>query len=407
MKFSVIVIAYNQKDTICTAIDSVLRQTHQDLEVIYVDDASTDGSAALVKASFSDSRLRVIEHKENQGCVISRLDGAVCACGDWVMFLDGDDSFREDACAVLEETIRNAQPGLDCVGFGFELFYTGPTEKAAKNEIERLAAQPYLGYLSGEELMEHIYLERDKAWLICNKCYSRPLILKLTAAAKREKLVHLEDFYLSYLICDMTERYLGIPEQLYRYAFGSGISSSQKLSYNAFIQYLTSRKSPELAAEYAKSRGLFDKYSSVFENVAREVMLGSYYKLCRIADEDKPAAAQRYVETFGEQLEQMYYALRGKTAEVEESRGRIRLLEDDLRQKYGELDACRTYIQKLERDIQIKDRDLDECRTYIQKLETQLRQQEEKICNQQQLLQEIYNSRAYRLMKAFLHDHQD
>ena len=407
MKFSVIVIAYNQKDTICTAIDSVLRQTHQDVEVIYVDDASTDGSAALVKASFSDRRLRVIEHKGNLGCVISRLDGAVCASGDWVLFLDGDDSFREDACAILEETIQNSQPGVDNIGFGAELLYVGPTEEDAKKEIERLAVEPCLGYLSGEELMEELYLKRNKAWLVWNKCYSRALIQKAAAAAKREKIVHLEDFYLSYLICDMTERYLGIPEQLYRYAFGSGISSSQKLSFRAFNQYLSAVKSPEFAAEYAKDRGIFDKYSPVFEAMEREVVLGSYYKFCRLPDEDKPVAAQRYLEVCGKYLEKMYYDIQGKNAAVKEGLGRIKRLEAALHQKYGELDACRTYIQKLERDIQIKDRDLDECRTYIQKLETQLRQQEEIICNQQQLLQEIYNSRAYRLMKAFLPNHQD
>lgn len=372
MKFSVIVIAYNQKDTICAAIDSVLRQTHDDLEVIYVDDASSDGSAAMVKAHYADSRLRVIEHKENQGCVISRLDGTICACGDWVLFLDGDDSFREDACAILAETIRNSQPGVDNIGFGAELLYTVPTEENAKKEIERLAEEPCLGCLSGEELMEELYLKRNKAWLVWNKCYSRALIQKVAAAAKREKLVHLEDFYLSFLICDMTERYLGIPDQLYRYAFGSGISSSRKLSYRAFIQYLSAVKSPELAAEYAKNRGIFGKYSPVFEAISREVVLGSYHRFCLLPDGDKPVAAQHYLEVCGKYLENMYYDIQGKNAAFEANLGRIGCLEAVLQKKYGELDECRAYIQKIENDIQIKDRDLDECRAYIQKIENDI-----------------------------------
>ena len=422
MKFSIIVIAYNQKETICAAIDSVLQQTYRELEVIYVDDASTDGSAALVKACFPDSRLRVIEHKENQGCVISRLDGAACASGDWVMFLDGDDTFREDACTVLEEAIQNSQPGVDNIGFGAELLYTGPTEEDAKKEIKRLTEEPCLGYFSGEELMEELYLKRNKAWLVWNKCYSRALIQKAAAAAKREKLVQLEDFYLSFLICDMTERYFGIPQQLYRYAFGSGISSSQKLSFNAFIQYLTAVRSPELAAEYAKARGIFDKFSPAFEAVAREVMLGSYYKLCRIPDEEKPMAALRYFETFGKYLENIYYDIQGKNEAVKDGLERIGQLEDAIRLKYGELDECRAYIKKLEERIsgqqeyiqklennvrqkqeyiqQLEDNvlmkcgELDECRAYIKKLE-------ERVCSQQETLQQIYDSKAYRMIKFF------
>lgn len=383
MKFSVIVIALNQKATICAAIDSVLRQTHADLEVVYVDDASTDGSVAAVKERFADSRLRVIEHTENQGCVISRLDGAACACGDWVMFLDGDDTLREDACAVLEKALRQSRPEVDNIGFGVELLYTGAVEENTKKEIQRLAEEPYLGYLSGEALMEELYLKRNKAWLVSNKCYSRSLIQKILTAAKREKLVHLEDFYLSFLICDMTEQYFGIPQQLYRYAFGSGISSAKKLSYTSFIQYLTSAKIPELTAEYAKSRGLFDKYRSVFEAISREVMLGSYYKLCQISGEEKAAAALRYVETFGSCIEKMYYDILGETAAVNDGLERISRLEDVLQQEYSELDECRAYIQKLERDvnecrtyirklehdIQVKDGELNTCRAYIQKLE--------------------------------------
>ena len=369
MKFSVIVIAFNQKATICAAISSALEQTYRDIEVIYVDDASTDGSLAAVKAHFADSRLRVIEHRENQGCVISRLDGAACASGDWVMFLDGDDTLREDACAVLEKTIRSSQPEVDNIGFGVELLCTASVEENAKNEIRQLVEQPYLGYASGRELMEELYLKRNKAWLVCNKCYSYSLIQKVLAVAKREKIVHLEDFYLSFLICDLTERYLGIPQQLYRYVFGSGISVSKKLSYDAFLRYLSSVKSPELAAEYAKSRGLFDQYRSVFDAVTREVMIGSYYRLRLISDEDKQLAAWRYMETFGATLEKTYYDLAWQTDVAERGQNQISLLEDALQKRYKELDECRTYIRKLEQDIQARDKELDECRAYMRKLE--------------------------------------
>jgi glycosyltransferase involved in cell wall biosynthesis len=86
---SVIIPAYNVEAYIAQSIESVLRQTHEDFELIVVDDGSTDRTAELVSAC-RDSRLRLIS-QPNAGSAAARNRGLEAASGTYVAFLDGDD----------------------------------------------------------------------------------------------------------------------------------------------------------------------------------------------------------------------------------------------------------------------------------------------------------------------------
>ena len=91
MKISVIVPAYNVSDYIETCVQSILTQTYSDIEVIIVDDGSTDGTSRLCDSiADSDSRV-VVYHKANGGVSSARNMGIKHAKGDYVMFVDGDD----------------------------------------------------------------------------------------------------------------------------------------------------------------------------------------------------------------------------------------------------------------------------------------------------------------------------
>lgn len=89
---SVVLPAYNRSATIVAAIDSVLRQTWQDFELIVVDDGSTDGTADVVR-TLQNPRVRLIEQKQNCGASAARNRGIQEAKGDWVAFQDSDDEW--------------------------------------------------------------------------------------------------------------------------------------------------------------------------------------------------------------------------------------------------------------------------------------------------------------------------
>jgi glycosyltransferase involved in cell wall biosynthesis len=87
---SVVIPTYNRGAKILRAVSSVLRQTYGNLELIVVDDASTDGTAALLE-SVRDSRLRLVRHRTNRGAATARNSGVAAARGRWIAFQDSDD----------------------------------------------------------------------------------------------------------------------------------------------------------------------------------------------------------------------------------------------------------------------------------------------------------------------------
>ena len=75
MKVSVIIPAYNSEKYIARCIDSVLRQSLEDLEVIIVNDGSTDQTQAIIDQFLTDSRLRVVQSPSNEGIIRTKEKG--------------------------------------------------------------------------------------------------------------------------------------------------------------------------------------------------------------------------------------------------------------------------------------------------------------------------------------------
>ena len=92
---SVILPMFNAASTAERAIRSILAQTDPDLELIAVDDGSTDGTASILKA-VHDARLRVFSHAGNRGISAARNTGLGAALGEFVAFLDSDDAWEPD-----------------------------------------------------------------------------------------------------------------------------------------------------------------------------------------------------------------------------------------------------------------------------------------------------------------------
>ena len=298
MKFSFIIIGHNQCDDICTAIDSVLNQKYQNIEAIYVDDASTDGTVELVKNKYSDERLRVIACEENQGPLIARMIGVEHCTGDWVLFLDGDDSYSIETCSVLAETINNSSKPIDMVGYGAEIIALENADKQSLIQLEEKIGTPCLGYLSGERLMEELYLKRTKSYSIWNKCYSKSVICAVAESLQWEKLFVSEDFYMIFVALSYVKTYFGIPDKLYHYTFGAGITTSRKLNFQAYLRYLTAKKAHDFTLEYAKKIAVFDKYQSMFELLDVDIICGTYYKLMQLPKEEHYDAARLFFDTY-------------------------------------------------------------------------------------------------------------
>lgn len=106
---SVIIPAYNSANLIRASIDSALKQRDVSVEIIVVDDGSTDGTDRVLE-SYGDA-VRVI-HQTNRGAYVARNAAAAVAQGDWLAFLDADDEWVEDK---LAKQLRLAAPNVGLI----------------------------------------------------------------------------------------------------------------------------------------------------------------------------------------------------------------------------------------------------------------------------------------------------
>lgn len=142
VKVSVIMPVYNAERYLEECLDSVLGQTLQDIEVICVDDGSTDRSLDMLRRyERQDPRMKVIQ-QQNLYAGVARNRGLEVATGTYVMFLDSDDFFRAD---MLEQVYRKGvEQDADVVLFGGRIYHTQKgTYQAAPRYLRREVVKPY------------------------------------------------------------------------------------------------------------------------------------------------------------------------------------------------------------------------------------------------------------------------
>lgn len=167
MLVSVVVPVYNVEQFLPRCLDSIVSQTYRKLEIILVDDGSTDGSCAIChEYAGRDSRIRVIRQK-NQGLGYARNSGLNVASGELLMFVDSDDYLSGDAVQRLYE--RLVADGADMAVGKFVFVYPdGRQEKA------------YCRWMAGDVLTpEEAFFYTDFPVCAWGKLYRRAVFSEL------------------------------------------------------------------------------------------------------------------------------------------------------------------------------------------------------------------------------------
>ena len=126
-KITAIIPIHNSSKHIKQCIESVLNQTYKNIELILIDDASTDNSVELVK-NIKDNRIKLIELKENSGAAVARNKGIEEATGDYICFLDSDDYWLPNK---LERQIKFIEENnYTFIYAGYDYFKNGKRKKA-------------------------------------------------------------------------------------------------------------------------------------------------------------------------------------------------------------------------------------------------------------------------------------
>jgi succinoglycan biosynthesis protein ExoO len=215
---SVVMPAFNSARTVEQAIDAVLGQTMQDLELIVCNDASTDLTASVL-GQYSDARVKVLENLKNLGPGLSRNRAIALAEGVWLGFIDADDSWAPNR---LETLLRAADPEEDVVVFD-DVVDCHDTRWGMVPWRELRGSGAFLG--DGEEPVDvplDIFV-RQQRWLI------QPLIplrfIRKHAIWQSERTVHEDnEFILDCVASGAMLRY--VPRAMYYYRITQGSATS-------------------------------------------------------------------------------------------------------------------------------------------------------------------------------------
>lgn len=145
MKISVIMSAYNAQNTIRRAIRSVLNQTYKDVELIVVNDCSTDDTEKIIK-KYKDNRIVYIKHDVNLGAGCARNTGIKHATGDYIAFLDSDDYYNKEYLQTMANGTDDGK--FDIVSSGY-IAIEGKHKKTKKPTARKVYGNNYVKDDSG------------------------------------------------------------------------------------------------------------------------------------------------------------------------------------------------------------------------------------------------------------------
>lgn len=205
---SVIIPIYNVEQYLNECVESVLRQSLRDLEIILIDDGSTDTSGIICDEYLrQDSRIKVI-HQKNGGLSAARNAGLKVAIGDFVYFLDSDDYIESTALEQLVNTIIEEQ--ADAVFFDGYVFFDGCKDDPSVSRYERKSRYQTL---NGRELLLSLLQNEEYRTAVPMYFYRRSYLTE-NRLSFLNGIIH-EDELFTFLVHNADGRIAHCHEQLY------------------------------------------------------------------------------------------------------------------------------------------------------------------------------------------------
>lgn len=222
---SVIINVYNGEKFIKKCLDSVINQTYKNIEIIIVNDGSTDNTLSICE-SYKDNRIKII-NQENMGLSLSRNVGIDNATGEYLFFVDVDDYIELDAIEYLykltkeNNTMIATCSTMDIRSYNFEV--------KPRKEIVRV--------ISGKEMLKNILMSKDRFGTVWNKLIKKELFDN----------IRFEDRIINDVVV------------LYKLAL-----ATEKVTYSNQIKYYYLRHSNSITAKRYASRTI-DFYKAAIE----------------------------------------------------------------------------------------------------------------------------------------------
>lgn len=242
MKISVVIPAYNAKNTLARSVKSILSQTYQDIEVIIINDGSNDNTWDICQQLQNSDERIIIYNKENQGPSSARNKGIELSNGYLLTFVDADDYIDK---SMYVEMMKEFNSSVDLLICNYSSITSSGSVISHKIEVDTI------NEFESKESIYRKFLEDDVALLgsCCNKIYKASLI-KDGSLKFDENKIRAEDYWFNLKYLKITEKYKFINEPYYKYvrdtpssimkSVRDGWYDEIKNNRLELIQYLTS-----------------------------------------------------------------------------------------------------------------------------------------------------------------------
>ncbi len=212
VKVSVVVPIYNAEKYLEKCLDSIVAQTLKDIEIILVDDGSTDGSAGICQKYLSDSRVTYY-HKENEGLAAARDDGMMRAKGEYIGFVDSDDWIESDMYEKMYSAAKTNDSDVvfcNCIQNenGYRFSREIPVGAYDREKIKKELLPKTLAFISKDGG------KRSIRWSNCMRIYKTETLNKNGIKFDR-RLRRSQDLQLTYEAMLVSENFYYIDEPLY------------------------------------------------------------------------------------------------------------------------------------------------------------------------------------------------
>ena len=205
-KVSIIVAAYNIADYIAACMDSILNQSYRNLEIIVVDDGSTDDTPKiLANYAKQDDRVQII-HQKNRGLSAARNTGILAATSDYLCLIDGDDTILKDYVAKLYSRLEHTKADIAVCGY----------ETISINRHESHVTYREAETTTGPDATRNLLLTQENLDIVAwNKMYKKSLFVDNNVFYPVGEIN--EDNLTTYKLYSKAGRVTYLMEPLYQY----------------------------------------------------------------------------------------------------------------------------------------------------------------------------------------------
>lgn len=245
-KISLIIPAYNVEEYLEECFESVLRQNVKDLEVIVINDASSDRTREICKKYESEHGFIFIDRKKNKGQAINRNEGIKKATGKYIAFLDSDDVLYDDNLSILYNAIKNEKADI------------------AMSKLNSFNSKGEFGYYSSKYMDDYkvgdIY--ENKNLINCISCCSKIYETSFIKNIKFLEGTYHEDNSFSLVSYFKAKKIVVVPKYLYyrRVRDGENKSIMQSLNYNKYLDLIKNFDEVLKNVKYSKKNNFLYRY---------------------------------------------------------------------------------------------------------------------------------------------------